>query len=961
MRYCMFPSTRIGRLVLTFLLAAAFGWGCAANSLPVDTPVAGTDATGSTKKISSVELTETDGRYEVVVTGGPELLCSHFKKIDPLSISFYFPQTAMEQIKPTVAEDHPFVGGVEASQLSATGQTAKILISLKQDVDYEVSSDDGELRIRLSSAAKVSDAPLQETLAPAGDSVVESAEVESASTAPPVIVAGTSSEAATLLESVDTRILDEGTDISILADGTIRDFTAFTISEPPRIVFDLHHLSSTYSGLQNVEVDSLHVETIRHFAYPEKIRLVVDTKSEYLNAYTSMPVENGLRISIGAKTPLETTPEVRQIADQTPSATEEPSSEGKANQAAWLNKIEFSSEDEGVSSVLIGTTAQVRYEMETVGDRELQLKLYETRVPQYRKRPLITTRFNSAVDRVTPVQTDRMGNLAIVNFELREKVPFEVTQEANFIHVRFAASSIPPKPLEQTQLPTWQKVLEGKAELAADVSPKVVQVDDSQGPAAAGSPQIGRVDPRTGEIYVEEQDTLITDAYDLERQRRVDAETGTARPLDVYQTQRLKKYTGEKIALNFYETDIKNVFRILGEISQQNFAIDKDVSGRVTLNFEKPVPWDQVLDLVLKMNKLGQTREGDIIRIATLQTLATEEAEQRRKLAEKQAREDQEDLVTLFLRMSYIDAFETARDHLVDNPDEPPGKWKSKFNPDRGKVSVDPKQNMIVVTDIPRAVKRTKEIVTKLDKVTPQVLIEARIVETTTEFSREMGFDWGNVSIGSFGLGDWGQITGINLLSSNPSVSEPTGSISFGFSKLGGTSFDIVDATLEVFERKGQTKTISSPKILTLDGKVATISQGFEIPYEERDSAGGSSIAFKEALLQLTVTPQVTPDDRIALNLDLTRDDVLDITLDNPPLTTNVVRTELLVEDGETIVIGGIITASLDESEDGIPGLMDIPALGYLFKNKAKRDSQTELLIFLTPKVIKLAQKEVTG
>jgi type IV pilus assembly protein PilQ len=192
-----------------------------------------------------------------------------------------------------------------------------------------------------------------------------------------------------------------------------------------------------------------------------------------------------------------------------------------------------------------------------------------------------------------------------------------------------------------------------------------------------------------------------------------------------------------------------------------------------------------------------------------------------------------------------------------------------------------------------------------------------------------------------------------------PANSISNGSIGFGLSKLSGTPFDIIDARLQLGEEEGKTRIISAPKILTLDGKLAVINQGFEIAYQERDSAGGSSIKFKEVDLELRVRPKVTPDNRVMMSIQIKKDDVLDLNADEPALSTNQANTELLLEDGETIVIGGIIKATVSEGESGIPGLRKIPALGLLFKFSSKQDQQNELLIFLTPKIVKLQQKEV--
>ena len=384
-----------------------------------------------------------------------------------------------------------------------------------------------------------------------------------------------------------------------------------------------------------------------------------------------------------------------------------------------------------------------------------------------------------------------------------------------------------------------------------------------------------------------------------------------------------KNYTGEKIALNFYDTDIKNVFRILGEISGENFAIDKDVTGKVTLNFEQPVPWDQVLDLILKMNQLGLKDDQGILRIATQATLAREEKLQAEKLEAARKADEEQELVTEFFLCSYIDARDTACAHIARECEEVTEVgWDSRFSP-RGNVSVDIAKNMIIINDVPKAIERVREIIRILDQVTPQVLIESRIVEANTDFRRDLGFDWGTVSIGSFDLGNVFEVTGIDMTADNI----PATAIGFGLSQLSGTPSDIIDARLQLGEEEGKTRIISAPKILTLDGKLATIKQGIEIAYEERDSAGGSSIKYKDVDLELRVRPKVTPDNRVMLAVHVKKDDVLDLTAQNPPTSTNHATTELL--------------------------------LGLFFKYGTKQDQQNELLIFLTPKIIKLEQKEV--
>ncbi len=409
-----------------------------------------------------------------------------------------------------------------------------------------------------------------------------------------------------------------------------------------------------------------------------------------------------------------------------------------------------------------------------------------------------------------------------------------------------------------------------------------------------------------------------------------------------------EKYTGEKIALDFYDTDIKNVFRIIREISGKNFAIDKNVTGKVTLTLDKPVPWDQVLELVLKMNQLGMTMEGDIIRIATLSGLAQEEKlKQAQFKAIQQAVKQKkalEPLMTAYLPVSYSNAQSEVLPHI-----------QSVLTEGRGKASVDARNNQLILTDTVEKIEQMREIVMRIDQVTPQVVIEARIVEANTSFTKDLGFDWGTVSAGPFNNG--GTTLLLEGFANNLPQAVPSGIVGFDFAKLSGTPFSIIDATLLVSETEGKTNIISAPKVVTLDNKKARIKQGLEVPYQERDSSGNSTVRFKNVDLLLEVTPNVTSDNRIVMKIFVTKNDVAEQTPDGPALSTNEAETELLIEDGDTIVIGGIVKSTITYGEKGIPGLRKIGVLGWLFKSQEKTDSKNELLIFITPRIVQLKQR----
>ena len=407
------------------------------------------------------------------------------------------------------------------------------------------------------------------------------------------------------------------------------------------------------------------------------------------------------------------------------------------------------------------------------------------------------------------------------------------------------------------------------------------------------------------------------------------------------------RYSGEKIKLDFYDTDIKNVFRILRTVSGLNFAVDKDVQGKVTMTLDRPVPWDQILDLVLKMNGLGKKMEGDVVRIATVQTLRQEEKDEQEAIAARKKSLEQkkslEPLITEYIPVNYSNAKTDIEPHIT-----------GLLTPDRGSISVDQRTNMVIVTDTREKVDQIQEMIYRLDTVTPQIMIEAKIVEVTKEFSRDIGIGWNLTN-------DPGISSGfVNDL--NVSVNTPIGdggvNGDFSFFRLFGASRMALNAKLAASEARGEVRIVSSPRILTLDNKEARIKQGLEYPFQvvENDDV---STEFKEINLELVVTPHVTPDQRISMQVFLTKNDIAGFaTTGEPYLNTNEAKTELLVNDNDTVVIGGIVKTTKSNNDDGLPFLSGIPIIGnMLFGANRKEDNRNELLIFLTPSIVQLEQK----
>ena len=580
--------------------------------------------------------------------------------------------------------------------------------------------------------------------------------------------------------------------------------------------------------------------------------------------------------------------------------------EDKDKKPAWVNRVDFSSEDAGKSTIIIGTTRPVKYKMDKAADKRLKLILFNTNLSDYPKRQMITTRFNSAVDRITPTQTPALKTSSMIVIELRESVPYYIEQADNLLLVHFDASSISPKPVEQADLPSWKKI--------------IAQTN-------AGTETIK--DKKAGH--------------------------------KVLRSKVARKYTGAKIALDFYDTDIKNVFLILMEVSGKNFAIDKDVTGKVTLTLAKPVPWDQALDLILKMNQLGQTSEEDIIRIATLETLKKEEAfKQAEIIASQKTREEQkalEPLDTEYIVVNYSDAVEIQKQ--IDEIK----------TPERGKTSVDKRTNMIIMTDVRAKIENAREIVNRLDIPTRQVMIEARIVEASTDFARELGVKWGGQYYGEgthASAATTGRLFGANIGGNydsggqNYAVNLPSSNIvgaglGFAFSRIGGTTLNL-DLRLMAMETNSKGKIISTPKIATLDNETAKIKQGYDYPFKQQDESGNTTTTWKPVDLLLEVTPHITPDNRVSMAIKTTKNDIQEV-LGETTIATKEAETKLLVNDGETIVIGGIIKDTLTWSESKVPFFGDIPVLGWLFKTKYRTTAKTEMLIFITPRIIQLDQQ----
>jgi type IV pilus assembly protein PilQ len=413
-------------------------------------------------------------------------------------------------------------------------------------------------------------------------------------------------------------------------------------------------------------------------------------------------------------------------------------------------------------------------------------------------------------------------------------------------------------------------------------------------------------------------------------------------------------FVGEKISLDFQDADINDILRLIAEVGKVNIIAGGDVQGKVTTRMTD-VPWDQALDVILKINGLAQERSGNIIRVAPLEKFTVERQERlKAQVTEVQA----EPTVTRIVPANYA-LVKDLRPNLE--------KLLSK----RGTIITDTRTNTMIITDTQASLDAVLGLIEKLDRATPQVMIEARIVESNRSFLRDMGIQLGLAfsQITNRAFPNRVDVRGGVPATNTGGLVPPTppanflldlpaavglgqgGAIGLSLASIGGA---ILDAQLSALERSGRGKVISNPKIATLDNTEAQIQSGRKIPVATVSSEG-TRTEFVDANITLKVTPHVTPNEFISMKITATKNEA-DFTQQVngiPTITTREATTDMLVKDGDTVVIGGLYRRTIQSNQSGIPGLSSIPVLGWLFRQERQQDDSDELLIFLTPRIIR--------
>lgn len=467
-------------------------------------------------------------------------------------------------------------------------------------------------------------------------------------------------------------------------------------------------------------------------------------------------------------------------------------------------------------------------------------------------------------------------------------------------------------------------------------------------------------------IVIEPRGNWEHSAYQSDNQFVVEVRTQKIDPTKLSQGP---GYTGEKLSLNFQNIEVRALLQVIADFTNFNIVTSDSVTGGVTLRL-KDVPWDQALDIILQAKGLGMRKTGNVLWIAPKDEIAAKEKLELESSAQIQSLEA---LRTQPFQLNYSKASDIAVQLT--------GSGSARILSARGSVIAEPRTNQLFVTDVPSKLEAVQQLIQRLDIAVRQVLIEARIVEASDTFGKSLGVRLGGSDLRGIRGGDAGYSVGgtnrialggsynavasttleaentIDTVNSN-FVNLPAAGVggfspsTFAISLFSSAANRFLNLELSALEADGKGKLVSSPRIVTADKTKALIEQGTEFPYQQATSSGATSVAFRRATLKLEVTPQITPEGNIILDLDINKDSRGETTAAGIAINTKHIKTQVLVENGGTVVIGGIFELTETENETRVPLLGDLPVIGNAFKNKFRNTNKQEMLVFITPKMV---------
>jgi type IV pilus assembly protein PilQ len=896
---------------------------CATENASVQTPKPDTSAPGA--KVSTIQKISfaEEENYTKIQIEGSEPIASPFYKLlsDPLRIAIDVPNIDLREIKSPLKIDNGTIGEVQTTQYDDKG---RIEISLLQMANYNILKEEKSLIIDVEKVKKVPEAKegkkeeeaLKETKVEVP--AVETKKEEPLSTPPPMNKA----------KKVVNVLFEEKKDFiifNILADGKIGNFDTFKLDSPPRLVLDIWGVDTRKSSFK---IKNLLIKAVRIGHYPDKLRLVFDSQKPQLPPYQVNRIDDKLIVSLG-NIPQPSEP---QIYIQEKSAKEsaitpqkaEAESRPKPGKPATLTGIDFKQMDDTSRVILSLSEENPQFESSAPSKNVIAIEVKNASVPKNLLRGLDTSAFKSVVNYVDlkNVNVGKANDIRVL-VKLGEEAPYKTTKEGKEIFI-----DIKEKPK--------------KIEAEAEGLPQEVKKEEV-------------VEPKKEEMKKEEVKKEVKPAPELKKQKMKAEEKPAPRTSMAKKVSEegfpQKVYTGRKLSLDFKDADIKNILRLIAEVSNLNIIVADEVTGKITMRLVD-VPWDQALDIILQSKNLDKRQVGNVVRIAPVEALRRED---QARLQEQKSKEGLEPLVNELIPVNYA----TAKEIMP--------QVKSVLS-DRGDVKVDERTNTLIIKDISRTIPSVKNLVKALDTKTPMVLIEARIIEANLSFQNELGVQWGFLLGGAgakarLGGGSGGTSLGsavnrvVDLAAVPRSGLGATGQGAAGvlaaiFSR--GTIQEL-DVTLSAHESKGDVKIISSPKIATLDNKEASIEQGLRIPYLKLTTEGTVTTDFIDANIKLTVTPHVTNDGTIKLIVKVKKDapDTSIVVQGVPSIDKKEAISEVLIRDSGVVAIAGIYTIDKENQNEGVPLFNKIPLLGWLFKRENKQDNRKDLLIFISPKLMK--------
>ena len=769
--------------------------------------------------------------------------------------------------------------------------------------------------------------------------------------------------AAKRLLGIEAERTENGTLLRLRADGEISDAKAMVLESPSRLVLDLPGMKYGASA-KRVEIDSEHASRVRVGQHEDRLRVVVDggTAARPFAGHVIVPQADGLAVGLGQEAarlqagaiPVAAEPGEIPVAAAmaatetgsdvvaTPSAPAPVSAAGEG-EAAPLGTVDAPAPLAAASSTTAPTPPPasdgivrvhgVQYDAQS--DRDRLVIVQEGRATHSILRP-------DAETLVVSLSGAMLDPGATIRVTPQEPGPISLVTA-----VQMPGVSVPEVRIAIARAPGAEPTLSEEGEFLVLDFPRIAGAAPRK--AAAADPVAVE---RVAHTAMPAQKTAPPS-----QPAQPPAQAGASGGSEMLKEGGLiggKTYTGRRISLDFKDVEIADVLRLIAEVSDLNVIAGDEVKGQVTIRLTD-VPWDQALDVILLTKGLGFVLVGNVLRIAPQEVLKAEEAA---RLEERRAKEKLEDLVVKLQPVNYANVAEIE------------GMVK-KLLTSRGSVNIDKRTNTLILKDIPSVVEEAVALTKAIDSPTPQVLIDSKIVEAKLDFLRDIGAQWG---IGSnpedadgdfsndFTVGDQTILTRQTSTfpfqqANNVVVQNPITSTANGILNLGGWILNErfnLSLRLAAAENEGEGKVISSPRVVTLDNREAKIEQGVSIPFQTFEN-GDAQLEFIDAVLSLLVTPHITADRSIIMKITVTRnapDPSVPTPTGSPAIAKNEARTETLVKNGQTLVLGGIYTIDRSESQTRIPFLYRIPIIGVAFKEDKITDKRRELLIFVTPRIV---------